>query len=89
MAEGLGEGWDKEIQNVQEDINSDLTFKGSIEAPSVTAAANSLNGVTFYINETVDLGDTQLKEIISKYTIQQIGNETRAVKVAQGGFYGI
>jgi hypothetical protein len=37
----------------------------------------------------VDLGDTQLKQIISTYTIQQIGNETRAVKVAQGGYYGI
>lgn len=89
MAEGLGEGWDQEMKDVQNDINEDLSFKASIEPASVTAAANSLNGVTFYIQESVDLGDTQLKEIISKYTIQQIGNETRAVKVAQGGFYGI
>ena len=89
MAEGLGVGWDNEFSEVQNDINEDLSFKASIEPASVTAAANSLNGVTFYIQESVDLGDTQLKEIISKYTIQQIGNETRAVKVAQGGFYGI
>jgi phage-related protein len=89
MAEGLGEGWDQEMKEVQNDINEDLSFKASIEPTSVTAAANALNGVTFFIQESVDLGDTQLKEIISKYTIQQIGNETRAVKVAQGGFYGI
>ena len=89
MAEGLGQGWDEEMKDVQNDINSDLTFKSNIEAPTVTAAANSLDGVSFTINETIDLGDTQLKEIVSKYTIQQIGNETRAVKVATGGFYGI
>lgn len=89
MAEGLGLGWDEEMKDVQNDINSDLSFKGSVEVPNVTAAANSLSGVSFIIKETVDLGDTQLKEIISKYTIEQIGNETRAVKVAQGGFYGI
>jgi len=90
MAEGLGVGWDEEMKEVQNDINGDLTFKTSIESPTVTApATNTLAGTTFYIKESIDLGDTQLKEIISKYTIQQIGNETRAVKVAQGGFYGI
>lgn len=90
MAEGLGVGWDEEMKEVQNDINGDLTFKASIESPTVTApATNTLVGTTFYIKESIDLGDTQLKEIISKYTIQQIGNETRAVKVAQGGFYGI
>ena len=90
MAEGLGVGWDEEMKEVQNDINGDLTFKTSIESPTVTApATNTLAGTTLYIKESIDLGDTQLKEIISKYTIQQIGNETRAVKVAQGGFYGI
>lgn len=90
MAEGLGVGWDEEMKEVQNDINGDLTFKTSIESPTATApATNTLAGTTLYIKESIDLGDTQLKEIISKYTIQQIGNETRAVKIAQGGFYGI
>lgn len=88
LAEGLGEGWNDEIANVKNDINKDLAFKGTLETDyNTTLASNSLDGLTFTINETIDLGDTQLKNIISKYTIQQIGNETRAVKVAQGGYY--
>ena len=88
LAAGLGVGWEDEIGNVKNDIGKDLAFKGTIETSySNTPASNSLVGTSFTMYETIQLGDTQLKEIVSKYTIQQVGNETRAVKVAQGGYY--
>ena len=50
-------------------------------------APNGMQGAKFTLVESINLGDTKLKEIISQYTIQKVGNETRAVKVAQGGYY--
>lgn len=88
LAEGLGKGWDETIGDIQKDINGDLSFESKLTQDDTTAAA-PLNGVTIILHDTIDLGDTQLKDIISKYTIQQIGNETRAVKISQGGYYGI
>jgi phage-related protein len=90
LAEGLGEGWNEEIQNVRNDIDSDLNFKGSIDTTAVTSSpVSTLNGATIELHDYINLGDTELKEVVSKYTIQQIDNETRATVVAQGGFYGI
>ena len=65
------------------DVNavvSGSTYSGEV-------APNSLNGAKFTLVESINLGDTKLKDIISQYTIQKVGNETRAVKVAQGGYY--
>lgn len=89
MAEGLGLGWDEEMEDVQNTIGKDLNFKGNLEATASgdTSTSNSINGTSFTIHEYVDLGDTQLKEIVSTYTIQKVGNETRAVRLAQGGAY--
>lgn len=89
MAEGLGLGWDEEMEDVQNTIGKDLNFKGNLEATASgnTSISNSINGTSFTIHEYVDLGDTQLKEIVSTYTIQKVGNETRAVRLAQGGAY--
>lgn len=90
MAEGLGTGWDEEMKEVQNDINGDLTFKTTFTASAQTAEpTNTLAGTKLTLYETIDLGDTKLKEIVSQYTLEKIGTETRAVKVAQGGFYGI
>lgn len=61
-------------------VVSGSTYSGEI-------APNSLNGAKFTLVESINLGDTKLKDIISQYTIQKVGNETRAVKVAQGGYY--
>lgn len=89
LAEGLGEGWNDEITDVKNDISKDLAFKGTLETNYSTTPSsnNALVGTSFTMYETIQLGDTKLKEIVSKYTIQQVGNETRAVKVAQGGYY--
>lgn len=94
LAEGLGEGWDNGMKDVTKDINEGLVFSASVnnEAASNIPTTNDnadLNGARFTVYETINLGDTKLKDIISEYTIQKIGNETRAVKVAQGGYYGI
>ena len=86
LAEGLGKGWDETIGEVQNDINGDLSFQADLSNES-TANGSPLNGMTVVLHETIDLGDTKLKEIVSKYTIEQIGNETRAYQVSRGGTY--
>lgn len=105
LAEGLGEGWDDGMKEVNKKIGEDLNYKGQIEIDTTAsklddvasvakgqiavAPANntaSLDGVTFTINETIDLGDTQLKTIVSDYVIRQIGSDTRAIKVSRGGY---
>jgi hypothetical protein len=55
---------------------------------AVTSSGN-LNGTTLTLVEEIFLGDTKLKEIISKYVIDQIGNEARALKISQGGYYAV
>lgn len=66
-------------------FNVNAVVSGSTYSGEV--APNSLNGAKFTLVESINLGDTKLKDIISQYTIQKVGNETRAVKVAQGGYY--
>ncbi len=89
LAEGLGVGWDKEITSVKEDIGNDMNFEGNINVEKNMASNSSdlNNQQTMTLHEYIDLGDTRLKEIISKYTLTQMGNETRATKVSQGGVY--
>ena len=59
--------------------------RGQVVAASANNAA-SLDGLTFTISERIDLGDTQLKTIVSDYVIRQIGSDTRAIKVSRGGY---
>lgn len=80
------------MKDLADDSVSSYNYKSvaSSAASSIYSspvASNNLNGATFTINESIELGGTKLKDIISKYTIQQIGNETRAVKLATGGYY--
>ena len=110
LAEGLGIGWENEMQNVNRKIGEDINYKGNIELGTdfddsalsrldkvATVAGNrvavassnnniSLDGMKLTINETIDLGDTKLKSIVSDYTIRQIGSDLKAVKVSRGGF---
>lgn len=102
IPEGMALGIETNTDYVSDAMNdlSDVAA-GSIDYNRVIAGATSykygdsdgyvseLEGMTFTVYETLELGGTKLKDIISQYTIQQIGNETRAVKVAQGGYYGI
>ena len=109
LAEGLGIGWESEMQNVNRKIGEDINYKGNIELGTdfddsalsrldkvATVAGNrvavassnnniSLDGMKLTINETIDLGDTKLKSIVSDYTIRQIGSDLKAVKVSRGG----
>lgn len=89
MADGLGLGWNEEMVSVKEDIGNDMNFEGSINVEKNMASNSSdlNNQQTMTLHEYIDLGDTRLKEIISKYTLTQMGNETRATKVSQGGVY--
>ena len=73
--------------------DSALTRLGDIASVANTGIASasvsnapSLDGVRFSIKETIDLGDTKLKSIVSDYVIKQIGSDLKAVKVSRGGF---
>lgn len=104
LAEGLGEGWEDAMKDVNKKIGEDLNYKGHIEVDSnltkldnVAAVAKgqvaavstnnapSLDGMVLQINETIDLGDTKLKSIVSDYVIRQIGTDMTAVKISRGG----
>lgn len=100
IPEGIALGIDQNTNYVTEAVN-DLANQSmnafdvngvvasATQGQSTGISSSGVNGMTFTIYETIDLGDTKLKDIISKYTIEQIGNETRAVKVSQGGYYGV
>ena len=92
MALGIEKNTDyvtKAMQGLADDsiksFNVNAVVSGSTYSGEI--APNSLNGAKFTLVESINLGDTKLKDIISQYTIQKVGNETRAVKVAQGGYY--
>lgn len=90
LAEGLEVGWSNEIDNVQKEINSDLDFSASVSmSKDYDTKASDQELGTFVIHDYISLDGTNMQEKIATYTIQKIGNETRAVKVAQGGYYGI
>ena len=90
LAEGLEVGWSNEIDNVQKEINSDLDFSASVSmSKDYDTKASDQELGTFVIHDYISLDGTNMQEKIATYTIQKIGNETRAVKVAQGGYYGL
>lgn len=67
------------------DVNS--VINGTTGTYTAGNFSTGLEGAMFTLVDQINLGDTKLKEIISQYTIQKVGNETRALKVAQGGYY--
>ena len=98
IPEGIAVGIEKKssyvtdaMKSLADDSVNSYDYKGvaasASDIYSSPVVTNSMEGATFTINESIELGGTKLKEIVSKYTIQQIGNETRAIKVATGGYY--
>ena len=89
--EGLEVGWDKNIKSVQNDINKDMEFKGSINTEfannnAKTTSSADNNGTRIVINETINLPSGDTKEVFYEYVVQTEGDKTRAVKIAQGGY---
>jgi phage-related protein len=89
--EGLEVGWDKNIKSVQNDINKDMEFKGSINTEftnnnAKTTSSSDNNGTRIVINETINLPSGDTKEVFYEYVVQTEGDKTRAVKIAQGGY---
>lgn len=89
--EGFEVGWDKNIKSVQNDINKDMEFKGSISTDfsnnnSITNSSANNNGTRIVINETINLPSGDTKEVFYEYVVQTEGDKTRAVKIAQGGY---
>lgn len=78
----LGTSFDDSALTKLNDVTT--VAKGKIAAVS-SNNNSSLDGMKLTIEETIDLGDTELKRIVSDYTIKRIGSDLRAVKVARGG----
>ena len=58
------------------------------DSAELSGASDSLaEGTHITIPMSIDMGGTKLKEIVAEYVITKIGNETRAVRIAQGGYY--
>lgn len=97
LAEGLGIGWEDEIDNVKDNISKDLNFKGSMDLSSnaslstaITASSegsSGANGISINLYNTTEIDGKEIKKESYKYTVEQMGNETRAVRVATGGYY--
>lgn len=77
----LGTSFDDSALKKLDDVTT--VAKGKVAPVSNTNA--SLEGVRFTVEERIDLGDTELKRIVSDYTIRRIGADLRAVKVSRGG----
>lgn len=77
----LGTSFDDSALKKLDDVSS--VAKGKVA--QVSTKDYSLEGMVLTINETIDLGDTELKRIVSDYTIRRIGADLRAVKVSRGG----
>ena len=94
MAAGIEDNTDyvtDAMKGLADDSVKSFDVNAVVNGSSMTYSGSNFNtgltGTTFTIVEDINLGDTKLKEIISQYTIQKVGNETRAIKVAQGGYY--
>ena len=98
MGEGLIVGWesttDDFVASVSTTVNdvintgNNLTASNSIVSGSLDTSSevsSSENG-SFKIYQTIQLGDTKLKDIVSTYTLQKIGNDYQAILVAQGAY---
>lgn len=79
----LGTTFDDSVLTKLDDITA--VTKPEIATVTVAPSNDSLEGMKLTIEETIDLGDTELKRIVSDYTIRRIGSDLRAVKIARGG----
>ena len=89
--EGLEVGWDKNIKSVQNDINKDMEFKGSINTEftnnnAKTTSSADNNGTRIVINETINLPSGDTKQVFYEYVVKTEGDKVRAEKIAQGGY---
>ena len=103
MAEGLEQGWEDNIDAVNKNITDGLKYEGEIDvatnlrtATTATSTTNLLsNSDISKLAEALSIHFTNITEIDGKaikqesydYMVQQIGNESRGVRVAQGGYY--
>lgn len=102
LAEGLGVGWENEIKEVNKTIGDDLDYEGNIDVStsldnSVTTASSStltdqdvakiISGLQINFQNVTNIDGSTIKEESYKYTIERTTNETRAERVAQGGYF--
>ena len=92
LAEGLGIGWEDEIDKVNKDIEGDLKYQGEIDMTGTSlnsgmVASNTNNAFNIVLNTTTQLDSDIISEKTYKYTVNRVGNETRALSMAEGGGY--
>lgn len=104
LVEGLEDGWDDNIDEANNKIDSDLNgYQGSVEMDyklnTVQTATNKtktlsesdvsklLSNLSINLTNNTNVDGKNIKSESYKYTVNRIGNETRALKVATGGAY--
>lgn len=102
LAEGLGVGWENGIEEVNKTIGDDLKYEGEMDVStnlteSVTTASTStltdqdinriISGLQINFQNVTNIDGTTIKQESYKYTIERTTNETRAERVAQGGYF--
>lgn len=99
LAEGLGLGWEDEIDDVNKQIDKDLKYEGEIDiaaktsgftAPITKAAERSegnLENARLVINNTTVYDGDVIEEKTYEYMIQRMGDELTATKISEGGGY--
>ena len=80
------------LPNGAQVIPHDISVKYAKEAARVSSGAGDIDlsgfmeGMIISINNNTSVDGTPLKEIISDYTIQKIGNQQKAVQIARGAY---
>lgn len=98
LAEGLGIGWDEEIEDVNNSIEKDLKYKGDIDittktsevtAPITKASTTdeSFANMRLVLNNTTVVDGEVIEEKSYTYMINRMGEELTATKIAEGGGY--
>lgn len=101
-AEGLEDGWDKEIDAVNKKINDDMKYDADLSVTtslnntvSTTAHTRLLSdeditrlaeALTINFTNTTNIDGTEIEKKTYKYTVQRVGDETKAYSIAQGGY---
>jgi phage-related protein len=97
-AEGLGLGWDEEIEDVNNTIEKDLKYKGDIDITTKTSdvtapitrsqtSDESFANMRLVLNNTTVVDGEVIEEKSYTYMINRMGEELTATKIAEGGGY--
>ena len=101
-AEGFGVGWEDEIGAVNKQVEDDLKYDAQMDV-STSVSNNTEASTTRLLSDAdvtklaealsinftnvTNIDGNPIKQETYEYTVQRVGDETRAERVAKGGYY--